>query len=202
MSPSARLRHLSDAVLRPVAAGLARLGVTPNVVTLAGLVVVLAGVGVALAGQPRAGGVVILAGGALDALDGAVARHAGAASALGAFLDSVTDRVADAAMLGAVAWLVADDPPLLAAALAALALAQLTSYLRARAESLGWSARAGVVERTERVILVGAGLILPTLLPLVLAVLVLGGAVTVVMRLVAVVRQARAGVARPDEDAR
>ncbi len=192
MALSSRLRHTTDRLVRPLAAGLARLGVTPNALTVAGAVVVLAGSAAVVAGEPRLGGVVILAGASLDALDGALARHTDSASPLGAFLDSATDRIADAAMLGAVAWLVADAPLLLGAALAALSLALVTSYLRAKAESLGWRASAGVVERTERVVLVAAGLIVPAVLPLALAVLVAGGLLTVVMRLVVVVRQARA----------
>lgn len=192
MALNAYVRWVSDRVVEPVAAVVARTGVSPNALTLAGLGLVVAGSALVVV-DARLAGAVILAGGALDALDGAVARRTGRASTFGAFLDSVTDRVGDAAMLGAVAWVVRGTGWLVAAAFAAMVLALLTSYVRAKAESLGLSATVGVVERGERVVIVGMGLLLGgAWLAAVLAVLVLGGVGTVAARLRTVWLQTRA----------
>lgn len=173
-----------------MARGLARAGVSGNALTLAGLALTFAGVAVVLAGDARAGAAVLALGGVTDALDGAVARERGTASRLGAFHDSVADRVADAALLGAAAWLVRDEPVLFGVAIFALGGAQLTSYIRAKAESLGWQATVGVMERAERLMILILALFFD-LLALALWLLALGSLVTVVQRLRAVYRQAR-----------
>lgn len=182
--------------MAPVARALVRVGVTANALTVAGLVLTFAGVAIVLAGDARAGAVVLAVGTATDALDGAVARVRGTASRLGAFYDSVADRVSDAVLLGAAAWIVRDEPVLFAVAVVALGGAQLTSYIRAKAESLGWKATVGVVERAERVIILVIALFLD-LLAIALWLLALGSLVTVAQRLRAVRRQARA--AAPEE---
>lgn len=196
MALNAYARRVSDHVVDPIAAVLARTGVTPNALTLFGLAVVLVGVGVVVAVDPRTGAVVLIAGALIDAFDGAVARQSGRASSFGAFLDSVTDRVADAAIFGAVLWLLRDDALLFTVALAALAGAQLTSYVRAKAESLGWQATVGILERFERIVVLMAGLVFDVL-ALAVWVLALGALVTVGQRLVVVARQARTA----DDDA-
>lgn len=187
---NAYARAATDRAIAPVARGLARAGVTANALTTAGLLLTFAGVVVLLLGDYRAGAVVLAAGAVTDALDGAVARQRGTASRLGAFYDSVADRVSDAALLGAAAWLVRDRPVLFAVAITALGGAQLTSYIRAKAESLGWQATVGVLERAERVIVLIVALFFD-LLPLALWLLAAGSLVTVVQRLRAVRRQAR-----------
>lgn len=186
---NAYARKVTDRVVTPVARGLARVGVSADALTLAGLVLTFAGVGVLLAGERRLGAVVLAAGAVTDAFDGAVARQRGTASPLGAFHDSVADRVADAALLGAATWLVRDDPLLFTVAVVALAGAQLTSYVRAKAESLGWSATVGVMERAERVIILVLAFFFD-LLPLALWLLAAGALVTVAQRLRVVRRQA------------
>src|SRR5439155_6130660 len=95
--------------------------------------------------------------------DGAVARARGSASRFGAALDSICDRVADAAVFGSLLWWFAGpggSRPLVLACLLCLVLGSLTSYVKARAEGLGLTADVGVAERTERliVVLVGTGL--------------------------------------------
>lgn len=183
MALNAYVRWASDRVVDPLAAVAARTGLSPNALTVTGLVIVVAGSALVVV-DLRLAGAVILVGSALDALDGAVARHTGRASTFGAFLDSVTDRLGDAAMLGAVAWAVRDTGWLLAAAFTAMVLALLTSYVRAKAESLGCSATVGIIERGERVVIVALGMLLGgPWLAAVLGLLVLGGLVTVVARL-------------------
>jgi CDP-diacylglycerol---glycerol-3-phosphate 3-phosphatidyltransferase len=172
------------------------MGVSANAVTLAGLLVTMAGAGVVMAGAPRWGALVIIVGALADAFDGPVARARGSAGNLGSFVDSVTDRVSDAALLVAAAWLVRDDPLLFGVAMVALAGAQLTSYIRAKAESLGWNATVGILERAERVILLIAAFLFD-LVAIVLWVLAAGALVTVAQRLRVVWRQAHAERAAP-----
>jgi CDP-diacylglycerol--glycerol-3-phosphate 3-phosphatidyltransferase len=125
-----------------------------------------------------------------DLLDGSVARFSGTASKRGAFFDSVCDRVADALLLGGVAWhLNVDGSNDAVLVLAVLALTMLVSYERAKAEALGFDARGGVMERLERLVLLGVGLAFDVLVPVMWIMLVLT-AVTAVHRFVMVWRQA------------
>lgn len=182
--------------LRPVARGLRRAGLTADQLTVTGLVA--SAVTAVLVAQGRFGwaAVALLASAVPDVLDGAVAKSSGTASPRGAFFDSVADRVADALVLGGAAWWLAGTEPRAAVlALAAAVLSGLISYERARAESLGFDARGGLMERAERVALLFVGLAFDLLVP-VLWVLVVLSAVTVVQRFVGVWRQA-AGVAHP-----
>ncbi len=150
--------------LTPVAAGLARAGVRPDVVTFVGT----AGVSVAaLVFYPRGsfflGTVVITAFVLSDMLDGALARVRGGGTRWGAFLDSSLDRVGDAAVFGGLVLYYAgrgNDLLLTGLALYCLVAGALTSYVRARAEGLGLRCDVGIAERSERlvVILVATGL--------------------------------------------
>jgi len=189
MTINAHARHATDRMALPVGRGLVRVGVTANMLTAAGLVGTLVGVAVVVAGAPVPGGWILAVASLLDALDGTVARLRGSPTAVGSFYDSVADRVADAAILGAAAWLVRDDPVLFTAAVVALAGAQLTSYVRAKAESLGWHATVGMIERPERLVIVLAGMILGQL-GVALTLLAVGSVVTVAQRFHAVLRQA------------
>ncbi len=188
MAINAYARAVTDRLVVPIARGLVRIGVTPNWLTFFGLVTTLLGV-VAVLRYGRVGAFVLALGTATDAFDGSVARLRRSASRFGAFYDSVTDRVSDAAILGAAVWLVRDDPLLFGVAMVALAGAQLTSYVRAKAESLGWTATVGVIERPERmaIIVLGIGF---DLLTAALWLLAIGSLVTVAQRLHAVLAQA------------
>lgn len=132
-----------------------RRGVTPFVVTLAGIGVSSVGAILVAFDQMVAGATVFLVGSALDAVDGALARLSGRASIRGAFLDSVLDRVAELALLaGVFVHLMGRDDAY--GMLLVFVLAQgslLVSYLRARAEGLGVDGRGGLMERSERVLL-------------------------------------------------
>ena len=184
--------------LKPVGSGLARSGLSPDVLTAAGLVFAAATAVTVAVGEFR-WGLLLLALSALpDVLDGAVAKASGRASARGAFFDSVADRVADASVLGGVAWHLSvtqgGGAPVLAFAVAALAM--LVSYERARAESLGFSGKGGLMERAERLLLLGIALLVPTLLvPILWVMLVLTG-LTAVQRFALVWRQGTPRVPR------
>lgn len=191
MAINAYARAVSDRVVVPIAKGLVKAGATPDWITLVGLLTTMAGVGVVLTGRPFVGALVMALGTALDAFDGAVARLRGTSGPLGAFYDSVTDRISDAAIFGAAAWLVRDNPTTFVVAIVAMGAAQITPYIRAKAESLGWEATVGVIERAERVIILIIAIAFG-FLPLALWLLAVGGVITIGQRLVAVVRQARA----------
>jgi CDP-diacylglycerol--glycerol-3-phosphate 3-phosphatidyltransferase len=136
----------------------------------------------------------------LDMLDGALARARGGGSVWGAVLDSTGDRAADAAIFGALVWWFSgagDNRLLVLLALICLVLGVLTSYIKARAEGVGLPCVVGIVERTERLILVlvgtgFSGLGIPYAVHVALWVLLVGSAVTVGQRLLAV-RRAAAG---------
>ena len=169
--------QLRAAVLRyveiPGARGMNAIGLTPNAITLLGFAVCVAGAALTALGWPLYGGIVFLAGGILDLFDGALARLTGRASPFGALLDSVFDRLGEAALfVGLGVYYLLDDslPPaqLLASMLAVLlglVFSQGVSYLRARGEGLGAFTRAGIMTRTERVVILGAGLIAEGLSP-------------------------------------
>ena len=198
-------RPVVEKVLNPLVARLARAGVTPDVITVAGTVGAVAGA-VLLFGTGHLfwGTVVVTLSVLLDLLDGALARARGGGTIFGAVLDSVGDRAADAAIFGALIWWYSgagDNRLLVLLALLCLVLGVLTSYVKARAEGVGIPCNVGIVERLERLLLVLfgtglAGLGVPYALHVGLWVLVAGSAVTVVQR-IAAVRRGAAGAALP-----
>lgn len=197
-------------VVAPIVPGLARIGVTANMVTVAGFLGALAGAVLLIArGHFFWGAVVVTAAVLLDLLDGALARASGGGTVFGAVLDSTLDRAADSAVFGALIWWFAgngDNRLLVLLALLCLVLGVLTSYVKARAEGVGLSCDVGVVERTERLILVLVGIGLtglgvPWALHVALWVLLAGSAVTVGQRLHAVRRGAAGRGLAPSEPA-
>ncbi len=140
--------------------------VPPNLITVTGLLVTLTAAWV-LTENLRYGGILILAGGFLDALDGAVARFHGMESRFGAFLDSVLDRYADGALFIGLGFYMAADGSRVGVILCAVSLlgAFLVSYTRARAEGIGISCTAGLMERPERILLLALGCLTGWILP-------------------------------------
>ena len=150
------------AVAQVVAAGLGRTGITPNMLTVIGLALNI-GVAVVLAGgYLTAGGALLLAAGAFDMLDGALAKVTNQATRFGAFLDSTLDRYSELVVFFGLLLHLQATGQMLAAALvyAAAAGSVLVSYARARAEALGFDCEVGVLARPERIILLAAGLLL------------------------------------------
>src|SRR5215203_6259511 len=151
--------------LEPVGKGLQRAGINPDVLTVIGLVFAVGTAFLIASGHLVMAVFGVIATGIPDILDGTVARNSGRAGPRGAFLDSVADRIADAVLLGGVAWFLAGDSDYLPVlALAAAALSMLISYERAKAESLGFTARGGIMERAERMIALGVGLLFDSIL--------------------------------------
>lgn len=146
--------------LAPLARRLHALGVHPNLVTLLGAVLTLAGAALLAAQRPLEALALLVLGSLADTLDGAIARAGGGGSALGAFLDSTVDRIADAAIFASVAWVGASrgDALLFWAALVALSASSLVSYVRAKAESLGTTATVGPAPREARLVILLIGL--------------------------------------------
>ncbi len=172
-----------DAVTAPIGRGLSRTGITPNAITTLGLVLTAAATAIVATGRPVVGGWILVAGGLMDTFDGAVARASGRATPFGSFYDSVTDRVSDGLILGGMAWWLRDEPRLFILILVALVAAQVTSYVRAKAEAIDLDCSVGIMERAERAVLLMFGLIFHRwLLEPVLWLLAVGGAVTVIQR--------------------
>jgi len=185
-----RWRTKVESGLAPVGRGLHRLGVSADGLTVIGLVLAI-GTAVLIAnGNLLLGVFGVAASGIPDILDGSVARHSGTAGGRGAFFDSVCDRVADAALLIGVAWhLTSEGPELPVLVMAVLGLTMLITYERARAESLGFVARGGLMERAERLVLLAIGLAFDVLVPVLWVMLALT-ALTAAHRFVMVWRQA------------
>lgn len=192
-------------VVEPIARKMVAIGITPDALTIVGTVGVSAG---ALAFYPRGkffvGTLVITAFVFSDLMDGAVARVRGTSGPWGAFLDSTLDRVGDGAVFGALAlWYAGDgnNMTLCAVALYDLVAGVVTSYSKARAESLGMTANVGIAERSERLIaiLVLTGLSGIFHVPVLRAIALWGLAgattITVVQRIVEVRRQAKLAAA-------
>ena len=183
-------RAVSDYVEKPVAGLMNRIGLTPNLVTLIGLLIAAGGAWLVAVGDWRIAGIVVLFGGAFDMFDGALARMTDRASKFGALLDSVADRVAEALTLfGILAfYLISDDDVGAALAYVAIIGSLMVSYMRARSEGLGIDCKVGVMTRPERVAAVGFGLIaahwFPVVLPIVLGTIGALTAITAVHRLI------------------
>jgi CDP-diacylglycerol--glycerol-3-phosphate 3-phosphatidyltransferase len=181
--------------------GLTRTRVTPNALTTAGVVLcALASVLVYFEYRNElvffwSGAVVFVIGSILDILDGALARAGGKTTPFGAFVDSTTDRISEAFMLGAIALVLTRDGNELGVGLtvAAIAGSFLVSYARARAEALGLRGDVGIGSRAERVVVITAGLVLAPwgVLPWAIGVLAATAWFTVLQRILHVRRQLR-----------
>ncbi|HEX4628079.1 MAG TPA: CDP-alcohol phosphatidyltransferase family protein [Gemmatimonadales bacterium] len=208
-----RVRDAFEQLLDPLAAPLIRLRIRPNVITTVGTALVVASATAFATGWIRAGGFLLLFSGLFDMVDGRVARLGNMTTTFGAFYDSTLDRVGEAALFSGIAiYFVRGGVPAqhltvaVAASLLALAASLLVSYTRARAEGLGLTAKVGLAQRAERVLLLGA----PTtflgaghrgmLLFWIVVVLAVATAVTVVQRIVYVARIASGpAVRRPPQ---
>jgi phosphatidylglycerophosphate synthase len=181
--------------------GLARTRITPNALTTAGVTLcIVASILVYFEYRNELaffwlGAVVFVVGSILDILDGALARAGGKTTPFGAFIDSTTDRISEAFILGAIALVFTRDGSELGVGLtvAAIAGSFLVSYTRARAEALGLRGDVGIGSRAERVVVITAGLVLAPWVPLELALALLAATawVTVVQRVLHVRSQLR-----------
>jgi phosphatidylglycerophosphate synthase len=155
------VRRQAEAVMK----ALGRTPLTPNMVTVVGLALTFLAAALVAIGELRWAGLVLIVAGTCDILDGALARSTNAAYPYGAFLDSTLDRYSEGAVyLGLAAYFVVVGGPLqewlVLATLAALAGSFLVSYVRARAQSLGFACKTGLFQRPERVVATVIGLLL------------------------------------------
>jgi CDP-diacylglycerol---glycerol-3-phosphate 3-phosphatidyltransferase len=172
--------------LGPIARGLGRIGVTPDALTVFGLVMSIATAVAVGSGHLVWGVVGIALSGLGDLLDGNLARTSGRTGPRGSFFDSVADRASDAIVLGGVGWYLAGGSEHLSMlAFAVAALSMMISYERAKAEALGLEARGGLMERAERFVFLGVGMAFDVLEPVLWVMLVLCS-ITVVHRFVKV----------------
>ena len=175
--------------------GLVRL--TPNALTMIGMAITALGALLVAAGWLIAGGVVLLLAGLFDILDGAVARVTGKVYRYGAFLDSTVDRYAEGFTFIALLYhflvgsLSASHRIQAMLVIAALLGSLLVSYIRARAQSLGFACEGGLLARPERVLMIVVGLIIPPFLFAVLLILAVGSNLTALQRIWFVWQQSR-----------
>jgi CDP-diacylglycerol---glycerol-3-phosphate 3-phosphatidyltransferase len=150
-------RRLVERLMQP----LVRSGITPNMITIVGLLFSTLTAVVLASGNFVTGGLLVLFSGAFDMLDGGLARARGGGSKFGAFFDSTLDRLSEGIIyLGLLYWFTAAQRPKSAVLIYLVILGSLlTSYSRARAEGLGLECKVGLLARPERVILLGLALL-------------------------------------------
>ncbi len=187
-----RFRHGVDKRTGPVAVVVERTGLSADHLTALGLMFAVATAVTIGRGHLLAGLVLLVLCAVPDLLDGPVAKAAGTTSVRGAFFDSTADRVTDALILGGIAWHLQDarGGHWAMLAFAVLGVSTLISYQRAKAESLGFDAKGGLMERAERIIALCLGLLIPVLLVPVLWLMLVLTSFTAVQRFVKVWRQA------------
>jgi len=183
-----RWRGAVDARTGPIGVWLQGHGITADVLTATGLFSASLAAFAVATGHLLVAVFLLTLTGMHDLFDGPVAKAAGTTSIRGAFFDSVTDRIADAVLMGGVAWyLISEGKGHLALLpFAILGITSLVSYQRAKAESLGLEARGGLMERAERMILLGLGFLLAPLLVPILWILLVLTTVTAVGRFIKV----------------
>lgn len=196
---NARIREAWDKGFRPVGGFIGRSGITPNQITIFGVLVQAVVSYLIVIDRLGVAGVVLIVAALLDTVDGAVAKARGFTSKFGALLDSTMDRLSDALVFLPIAWLYLADPTseradmewVAALALTTLVLSFLVSYTKARAEGLGFECNVGLIERAERLIVMIVALVFSALLPAALALLALASLATFVQRIVHVHKQSR-----------
>ena len=173
-----------EGLLRPFAQVLATSDISPNHVTVAGLVVNVVAAWLITRDAYFLAGALYLLGGGFDVLDGMLARATDRVSAVGAYLDSTLDRISEGVVFAAIAYVFAREGQAVDAGVVLLALlgSLLVSYTRARAEALNVACKMGIATRPERVVLIAFGLMTGWLAPVVYLLAVLTG-ITVAQRI-------------------
>ena len=187
-----RFRTPIERAVKPLGQALRKTGMSPDHLTIVGLLMGIASAVLVGRGQLVWGVVVVVLAALPDLLDGALAKASNSSSQRGAYFDSVIDRVTDAFLLGGLAWYLATPkhPHLGVLPFAVMAVSSLISYQRAKAESLGLNAKGGLMERAERIILLCLGLLFSrSLVPILWLMLVLT-TITAVQRFFKVWKQA------------
>jgi CDP-diacylglycerol--glycerol-3-phosphate 3-phosphatidyltransferase len=187
-----KFRTPVDKAVKPMGNALRRTGLTPDHLTVLGLLV---GVGAAVAigsGNLLLGMFLVILAALPDLLDGALAKASDSSSQRGAFFDSTVDRVTDFLLLGGIAWyfMSTESAHMAMLPFAVAAVSSIISYERAKAESLGIDAKGGLMERAERIIAICVGLLVPVLLIPILWIMLVLVSITAVQRFIKVWKQA------------
>ena len=187
-------RNLAYRITDPIVEVVSKSGITPNVLTLINLALNIVAAYIIATSHFLIGGVLVLVSGLFDLLDGALARFTKQSTKFGAILDSTVDRISEAAILcGLLIWYIPRGSSLeIVLIFAALIGSFLVSYIRARAEGVGWQCQVGLFTRAERVIVLAVGLLTNQVF-IALCVLVVFVFITVVQRLVYLRKQAKIG---------
>jgi len=178
-------------LLNSIGSFLNNLGITPNAMTISGLIGNTVGAVLVAMGHMTIGGLIILAMGPIDALDGTMARLRGMSGQFGAFVDSVTDRYSELIIFGGLLYYYVSQGDNIATMLVfgASAGSVLVSYIRARGQSLGWDTKVGILTRMERYLVLAPSLIFN--IPLVgLWIIAIFANITGLQRIIDVRRQA------------
>lgn len=148
------LRKLFKGVIDPIARFLLRIGFKPNMITYLGLLITTGASALIVTDHIQWAGLVLLIGAPLDVVDGSMARLLGHSSMYGAFIDSVTDRYSELVLLGGllIHYILASNLTACILVFVAAAGSVMVSYVKARAEGLGFSAKIGLLTRVERLI--------------------------------------------------
>lgn len=199
-------RSTVEKAVDPIGHSLRKVGLTADVLTVSGILIAGAAAVVIGRGNLKLGLLLLILSGLNDLLDGPVAKAAGTTSARGAFFDSVSDRVSDVLLFSGIAWHLSVTRPgsqISMLPVAILGAALLISYQRAKAESLGFDAKGGIMERAERFIVISIGLFFSSILIPVMWVMLALTIVTALQRFAKVWGQASETVpdARPRREA-
>ncbi len=180
-----RMRALTNGFVSRAGLAVHKMGIHPDWITWAGLLIVALAAWVIANGQFQWGGVLLLLGVPLDALDGAVARAMQRKDKFGAVLDSTLDRYADGLIFGALCYhfAVQNQPGVMLLSLASLTGAFTVSYVRARAGEAGLSVKIGLFDRLVRLTVIIVALLIPQILVAALWVMAIGTNFTALQRL-------------------
>lgn len=185
-------RNLAYRITNPIVGILSKSGITPNALTLINLALNIFAAYVIATGHFLLGGFLVLVSGLFDLLDGALARFTKQTTKFGAILDSTVDRISEAAILCGllILYLARGGRLEIVLIFAVLIGSFLVSYVRARAEGLGWQCQVGLFTRAERVIVLAIGLLINQIF-IALCILVVFVFTTVVQRLVYLWKQGK-----------
>jgi len=173
-----------DRAVKPIGALLRKTRLTPDHLTIVGLLVGIAAAVAIGFGRLWVGLALVILAALPDLLDGALAKASGTSSQRGAFFDSTVDRVTDSLLLGGIGWHFAltEDPRIVLLPFAVASISSVISYQRAKAESLGIEAKGGLMERAERIIAILIGLAFNVLLIPILWVMLVLTSITALQR--------------------
>ena len=182
----------ANCIESPIAKVLHALGLSPNMITILGLILSIVASYLIYQGYFLVSGLLILISGFMDMMDGALARRYATASQMGAFLDSVTDRISEAALLFGILLFYLNQYNTYSGEIKLLFLtlagSMLVSYLRARGESLNIDCKIGIMTRPERILLISIGLLFDQL-SIILWIMATLSALTIIQRFLYITRR-------------